>query len=321
MNLPPGHDDQKWSSHGLARGDAISQWRNWAANTIAPIEITVSETDTFAARWSSHGIGQLRLLLLDAPAQRIVHTGRDGSSGKATPSIQLIYARRGALKTEMGGRRFVVEPGHFVLLDNTRFYQMDMDTKHEAIDLMMPQDWLENYIPDPEALLARTISVSKGWGAPLGSLFETMFDEIDHGPLPRQLIADQIGALLVLATGFHEPAPSRHRGHLVRRILRRIEADYSDPELTSDSVAQDLGISQRYLQALLASTGTRFVLELNAVRLDRASNLLRDPRAAGLSLGEVAYRCGFLDPGYFARLFRRRLGVAPSQWRAMRPKP
>jgi AraC-like DNA-binding protein len=148
-----------------------------------------------------------------------------------------------------------------------------------------------------------------------------MFDEIDRGPLPRQLIADQIGALLVLATGFHEPAPSRHRGHLVRRILRRIEADYSDTELTSDSVAQDLGISQRYLQALLASTGTRFVLELNAVRLDRASNLLRDPRAAGLSLGEVAYRCGFLDPGYFARLFRRRLGVAPSQWRAMRPKP
>jgi hypothetical protein len=28
-----------------------------------------------------------------------------------------------------------------VLLDNTRFYQMEMDTPHEAVDLMMPLGW------------------------------------------------------------------------------------------------------------------------------------------------------------------------------------
>ena len=53
----------------------------------------------------------------------------------------------------------------------------------------------------------------------------------------------------------------------------------------------------------------------DATRLDRASNLLTDPRAAGLSLGEIAFRCGFLDPGYFARLFRKRFSVTPSRWR------
>ncbi len=323
MQPQPGHDDQNWSSSGLAQGEAISQWRDWAANTIAPIDVTVFETDSFAARWSSHGVGQLRLLQLHAPAQRVVHTGTDGSAGKAAPSIQLVYARNGALKTRMAGKRFTVEPGQFVLLDNTRFYQMEMDTTHEAIDLMMPQGWLEKYLPDPDALLARPISAREGWGAPLGSLLETMVRGIDSSPLPRPLIAEQVGALLTLATGFHEPAQSqsasRHRGQLARQILRRIESDYADPELKPERVAQELGISRRYLQALLAGAGTSFVLELNATRLDRASDLLTDARAGGISLGEIAFRCGFLDPGYFTRQFRKRFGVTPSRWRGSQP--
>lgn len=312
----PTSQDEKWSSTGLDGKEALNQWRSWAASTIAPIEVTVFDADAFAARWTSHGIGQLRMLQLHAPAQRVVHTGTDGSSGRATPSIQLVYARRGALKTLMGGKRFTVEPGQFVLLDNTRFYQMEMDTEHEAVDLMMPQGWLEKYLPDPGALLARPISVREGWGAPLGSLLEAMLTGLDDSPLPRSLIAEQVGSLLTLATDFHEPTPSRHRGQLARQILRRIESDYAEPDLSPELVAAACGISKRYLQTLLAGSGTSFVQELNATRLERASDLLGDPRGASLSIAEIAYRTGFLDPGYFTRLFRKRFGITPREWRS-----
>jgi len=317
MRVHPAQEDTAWSSAGLARGDALDQWREWAASTIAPIEVTVFDADSFAARWSSTGIGQLRLLHLHAPAQRVTHTGTDGSSGRATPSIQLVYARKGVMKTLIGGKRFNVQEGEFVLLDNTRFYQMEMDTPHEAIDLMMPQSWLERHLPDPEALLARPISVREGWGAPLGALLETMLAGLDDAPLPRPLIAEQLGSLLTVATGFREHAGnSRHRGQLARQILRKIESDYSDAELSPESVAKDCGISKRYLQTLLAGSGTSFVQELNATRLDRASDMLTDLRAAGLSIAEIAYRAGFLDPGYFTRLFRKRFGISPREWRA-----
>lgn len=317
----PTPDDSSWTSAGLGRREALREWREWAASTIAPIEVTVFDADSFAARWVSYGIGQLRMLQLHAPAQRVTHTGAEGSSGRAAPSIQLVYARRGALKTLMGGKRFTVEPGQFVLLDNTRFYQMEMDTEHEALDLMMPQGWLEKYLPDPEALLARPIAAREGWGAPLGALLETMIAGLDHAPLPRPLIAEQVGHLLGLATGFHEPAEnsrqgSRHRGQLTRQILRRIESDYADPDLSPQAVAGGCGISKRYLQTLLAGSGTGFVQELNATRLDRASDMLSDPRAAGLPVAEVAYRSGFLDAGYFTRLFRKRFGITPREWRA-----
>ena len=203
-----------------------------------------------------------------------------------------------------------------MLLDNTRFYQMEMATTHEPLDLMMPVGWLDRYLPDPGALLGRPMNGRDGWGAPLGSLLETMAEGIDKTPLPRPMIAEQVGTLLTLATGFHEPAAeSRHRGQLARRILRRIETDFADPELTPERLAAELGISKRYLQQLLAGSGTSFVQELTATRLDRASDMLSDPRAGGLGVGEIAFRCGFLDPGYFARAFRKRLGRTPSAWR------
>lgn len=316
--MQPGQtpDDASWTSAGLKQAEAIRQWQDWAASTIAPIDVAVYDTDDFAARWSSHGVGQLRLLHLHAPAQRVVHCGTEGSSGRASPSIQLVYARKGALKTRMSGKRFTVEPGQFVLLDNTRFYQMEMDEAHECLDLMMPMGWIEKYLPDPGALLARPIAASSGWGAPLGSLLEIMLSGLDTSPLPRSLIAEQVGALLTLATGFHEPAPSKHKGQLARAILRRIESDFADPELTPEGVARDVGISKRYLQSLLAGTGTNFVAELNAARLDHAADRLADPRAASLQIAEIAYQAGFLDPGYFTRLFRKRFGVGPKEWRA-----
>jgi AraC-like DNA-binding protein len=313
-------DDTSWTSAGLARREALDQWQDWAQRTIAPIDVRVFDESSFAAHWHSYGVGQLRLLHLLAPAQRVVHCGNESISGPqasaAAPSIQLVYARTGVLKTRMGGKRFTVQPGEFVLLDNTRFYQMEMDTPHEAVDLMMPPGWLDRYLPDPGALLGRPVSARTGWGAPLGSLLELMVTGIDSTPLPRPMIAEQVGALLALATGFHEPVrESRHRGQLARRVLRRIESDFADPELTPERLAAELGISRRYLQTLLAGSGTSFVQELTATRLDRASDMLSDPRAAPLSISEIAYRCGFLDPGYFARAFRKRFGCTPSGWR------
>jgi AraC-like DNA-binding protein len=143
-----------------------------------------------------------------------------------------------------------------------------------------------------------------------------MIEGLDESPLPRPLIAEQLGHLLGLATGYREPEErTRHRGQLARQILRRIESDYADPDLSPEMVAQDCGISKRTLQTLLAGSGTSFVQELNATRLDRASDLLSDPRAKALPIADIAWRSGFLDPGYFTRLFRKRFGITPRQWR------
>lgn len=47
----------------------------------------------------------------------------------------------------------------------------------------------------------------------------------------------------------------------------------------------------------------------NYVRLERAKQLLEE---SGMTVRAVARQCGFDDPGYFARAFRKYMGVPPS---------
>lgn len=304
-----------WSSRGLKPEEGIRQWQDWAASTIAPIDVSVLDTDNFAAAWRSRSLGQIHMLHLVAPAQRVAHRGSELGAGRAVPSIQLVYSRRGRHDAHIGHRRFVVSEGEFILLDNTRFYELHMDAPHEAVDIMMPRQWIERWLPNWDLLLAKPFAARTGWAAPLGSLLEAMADDVDSSPLPRQMLAEQIGALLTVATGACDVQHSRHRSQLIQRVFRRIEQGFADPELSVEAVARELGISQRYVQVLLASSGTSFVHELTATRLDRAADLLIDRHSAGLPIAEIGFRCGFLDPAYFTRQFRRRFACAPRDWR------
>ncbi len=50
---------------------------------------------------------------------------------------------------------------------------------------------------------------------------------------------------------------------------------------------------------------------LRQLRIDRARHLLNE---AGATVKSVAYDCGFKDPAYFARAFRRQIGRSPAAY-------
>ncbi len=51
---------------------------------------------------------------------------------------------------------------------------------------------------------------------------------------------------------------------------------------------------------------------LNLLRIEKAKQLLQSPRAG---ISQIAYACGFNDPTYFARLFKKHTGLSPSKFR------
>jgi AraC-like DNA-binding protein len=299
---------------------AVDRWYGYfAERREMPVDVALYEPEKGRAQVVSRGVGQLRLLHLIAPAQKVVHRSAEHELPAADHLFHLVYAMAGSVDGQAQGLRFVIQPGEFALIDNTREFELDMRTPHEAIDLIMPRAWLERFVPDPAALVGRPMSMRGGWAPPLGSLLETLArtQEGEDCPFPRSALAEQVGHLLALAVGVREPIIEGTGKSLAERIMRRIEDEFADPELSPGNVADALGISKRYLQALLANSGTSFVRELNAVRLDRANVLLTDPRTRALPVAEVAFLSGFLDPGYFARQFRKRFNATPRGWRAM----
>jgi AraC-like DNA-binding protein len=75
--------------------------------------------------------------------------------------------------------------------------------------------------------------------------------------------------------------------------------------------AQCQGISPRYLQRLMASSGTSFTEHVNELRLQRAFELLTEPHDSAQRISDIALEVGFSDVSHFNRLFRARFGDSP----------
>lgn len=88
-----------------------------------------------------------------------------------------------------------------------------------------------------------------------------------------------------------------------------------DKLLTLQSVADHFEISREYFStAFKASTGFGFNDYLNQMRISKASTLLL---STNLPIEAISELCGFNDSNYFANVFRKNLGLTPSQFRVL----
>jgi AraC-type DNA-binding domain-containing proteins len=103
------------------------------------------------------------------------------------------------------------------------------------------------------------------------------------------------------------------RGYALFDAVRNfIEKNYQQP-ITRESVADDFFISPNYLSWLFRKEGhMTFGDYINQVRLERAKFLLR---RFDLGVNEIANQCGFNDPNYFCRVFKKNTALAPTEYR------
>lgn len=84
--------------------------------------------------------------------------------------------------------------------------------------------------------------------------------------------------------------------------------------LSLETAAELTGLSVSRLSRLfVAETGQGFSEYLISWRIERAKEMLRQ---AGASIKAVSMSCGYSDPNYFARLFKKETGSTPSAYAA-----
>jgi AraC-like DNA-binding protein len=93
-------------------------------------------------------------------------------------------------------------------------------------------------------------------------------------------------------------------------VLGYITSHFCDPNLSGCSLAEKLGISQRYLQRLLEASGKTFTEHVNELRLDRAF-LLLVTGGDNKRVSDIAFEVGYSDLANFYRHFRSRFGDTP----------
>jgi AraC-like DNA-binding protein len=119
-----------------------------------------------------------------------------------------------------------------------------------------------------------------------------------------------LGHLMGHASEKLTPANSK-RSPLTLRRLESARTRLEEPEntLTPAQIAAKYGWSLDFLRHLCHEVYSQSPVQLKTrARMRYARELL----AVGIPIGEVARRSGFSDTSYFARLYRREFGLAPS---------
>ena len=109
---------------------------------------------------------------------------------------------------------------------------------------------------------------------------------------------------------YHE---QRQRSAVVEEIERDILEHYDDSAYELDTFLRSLPFNYDYLRKLfqkeMAVTPHQY---LNNKRLQMAAEALVGAEMASISVTDVARMCGFREPLYFSRMFKKKYGVAPS---------
>lgn len=159
----------------------------------------------------------------------------------------------------------------------------------------------------PERLVGVTTNQARLWEL-------TTTPGVDGQPLGRAEIQGLLIQTLVASLSHMEKAtcPANHRHVLVEQVRGYLEHHLCDRIALAD-LAQMARCTPNYLNGIFRKqTGQpihQFVLHR---RLDVGRKLLAEGTR---SVKAVAYELGFRDPLYFSRLFRKRFGVSPTDYR------
>lgn len=99
---------------------------------------------------------------------------------------------------------------------------------------------------------------------------------------------------------------------LLKRIVKIVNENLSNPELTSEMIAQEVGLSRvhlyRKLKELTQQSARNYIRN---IRLVKAAEMLSKKKMA---ISEVAYEVGFSNPNNFATAFKEMYGVSPTAY-------
>ena len=93
---------------------------------------------------------------------------------------------------------------------------------------------------------------------------------------------------------------------------RQYVLEHVEEHISLQDVADEVNISAGYLSTLFKKQYNQsFIGFINQVKVERACELIAEKKYL---ISEISYRLGFENAYYFAKVFRRYTGMAPSEW-------
>ncbi|WP_334692916.1 AraC family transcriptional regulator [Nostoc sp.] len=203
-------------------------------------------------------------------------------------------------------------------------------TRHMGVDIHMSPDVLRTFFPTTDGEILpqlRFLTQGNDWQSliypeitpAIQGVVQQIINCPYHGIAKRMYLQAKVVELMTLQLlpilshqGGLQPSPKLKSGTIasIHHATEILHSNLENPPLLVE-LAQMVGISDRTLrrgfQELFGITVFGYLTDK---RMELAEQLLRQ---GSITIGEVAHKVGYSDPGRFAAAFKRRFGIMPSE--------
>ncbi len=244
--------------------------------------------------------------------------------------FELLRVIKGTLTINLNERNYVLHSGEYLLIapglvhggkpsSSDDVYECVVFNLSQLFDLNRPENiWLKR-ITNREVMLFEHFSPQNHQN--LCKMGDVFFNAVEPSKRKSQLTA--FGALLEFI-GFmidckfyitpHQRLSSRYLKHLNKSsdIFRYIFDNYTK-DISLEDLADTAGMTPKYFCRYFKElTECRPIEYLNRFRIEAAALKLSTD---GENINQIAYICGFKNPCYFTKLFKRYKNLSPSEYR------
>ncbi len=257
----------------------------------------------------------------DIPFKLFAFEGKDGNYIRDKHwhrSVEIFALFEGELKFFINEREYPLHPGEFMLVNSNEIHSILSPEANRTVVLQIPLATFEKYYTE-ERFIYFSHS-SRLQDEEVMKLIQDMYRTYGGKETGYELkVQSQFYMLIyILVTKYRKTEVSleliRHNRKLNRLsgITSYMKDNYMK-ELSLESLAKTFGYSPTYLSRMFRKYAkTNYKTYLDNIRLEHAYKELAN---SGASIGEIAVNNGFPNSKAFAKVFRDKYGMLPSEFR------
>jgi AraC family transcriptional regulator, positive regulator of tynA and feaB len=306
-----------FSTDGLRPRDAFRRWQEVICDQFAHLSLKPLDGAAFHGRVEVGSIGPLLLTKSSYCGLRSVASAEALRRAGKADHVFALFNVAGQNNFQQGDSEVAGRTGDLVLFDHRPFVfetqagsSMMLELPRARVEAMLGPSRLFCALTAGAELPATTLATSY-----IRDLIR-VGDQLSPEGAARMA---SIGVDLIVASlaerMAREVPGSIHGSVTVQRAKAYVEANLGDVALDPPQLAAAVGVSLRRLQELFHERGRHISDYIWERRLEAAAKRLADPACAHLSIGMLAYGCGFTSQAHFSRRFKNRHGMTPREYR------
>jgi len=228
---------------------------------------------------------------------------------------QLIYVWRGQVRCMISGENHLISEGNLILFrpwDAQRYtYLCREKTKVYWLHFSgqgIPSLLRQSFINGPYLYIGRSPEARE--------LFEKMIHELQMHQFQYEMFLCSHFTMLLSCLSRHlmmqTSSPLTRHQESLSQIIEFIHAHLYE-EIPVEELARSCSMStSHFIHQFKSFTGFSPHTYQTRLRLERAKELMY---STTMNISEIAFAVGYDNPLYFSRLFRRHMGLSPSEYR------